>query len=240
MKRRTLLGTVGATTVGMAGCIGSRLGLDEQNNPDPELPDGVDAVECPRDYVQYSLLPDEVVPEVDTALETGSYETEGAVLYEYAVKDTAKLSRRNTYYNHQIQEEGGTRVLTFEETVPTHSSPIELIFVNTTDTEREASVTVQDDETTLVDTDVYVDPGARVDNPSRDGKPTVPVTEVFGRYDMVIDLDDGETSNVPLLVNEDGDMWIFIRDNGISIQSQTDAPSGGNNCRGRGGWWGGH
>lgn len=250
MKRRTLLGTVGVITVGAPGCLGSWQGESEGNTSNPDeseenssnsdLPDDEDAVRCTEDYVPYDQLPDQVVQEVDTALETGSYETKSEILYEHAVKHTATLWKEETYYNHQIREEGKTRILTFEETVPTHSSPTKLIFANWTDTRQEVSVTVRDGDKVLVDTDFEVDSSSPNDNPSRDGKPTVSVTEVFGRYEMIIEFNDSVSETKPILVNPEGDKWVFLHEDGIGIRPDMDidAPPGYYFCNGEGGWWG--
>lgn len=171
MNRRTLLATVGVTTAGLAGCLGSVSGEQKYE-------------ECDAPFVLYGYLPDDVATEVDSAFENGGYETDDELLYAQAVSDDTPLGKDDTLYEHQVEPDGDAPRLSFEEWTA-YSSPVELTVRNDTDDAVELSVAVTDDNGTVVlaEDAVTVDPDG--------GSRSFPVASAFGEYDIDIEFENG-------------------------------------------------
>lgn len=102
MRRRKLLTAAVAGSVGsLSGCLGQLLG------------DSYDICESP--VIMYSDLPEEARKEVDTALETGEYETDGGLLWSEITDSEPELFTGDALYRSNTETDGSTSRLWFQQ-----------------------------------------------------------------------------------------------------------------------------
>lgn len=139
MKRRTLLASLGATSVSVAGCVSTIApSSSEDSSSDFEA--------CGEPILVFSKLPDAVQREVETAFEEGEYHADGELLYEQVAGDSVQALRRNDFYydSHIDKKLLGGKTLSFTQTTMTHDSPVDLEIRNTRDGDWKGTVKVTD------------------------------------------------------------------------------------------------
>jgi len=133
MSRRTFLlsaGTVVSTLV--TGCLGSSGAAENDNTetrtiqspgsstPNKQQPYFAEFDRCPRLVVSIVRLPEPARQEVETALETGSYETNSELSLPHVIDTTRSyLERDETYYQAKVSDSDATERLELIEATPT-------------------------------------------------------------------------------------------------------------------------
>lgn len=216
---------------------------------------------CEAPYAPYHRLPPVARREVDIALSEGRYETDTELFYPAAVTADSTLWKENEYFTHQIDDRGGTAVLTFDPTDgESADSPVFLYFHNERDEPLDISVVVSDE-----DGNRHVDDRLTVESqdieqlfPSDDSDGTFPseITEfpsvelpaAFDEYDLSIETTGGEEFTEPFRIDPDQQTRIvsfreereessaIVMRSKFEIERAGDAPVGA--CTNVGGWWG--
>jgi|GEM_PF-6920028 len=205
------------------------------------------------EYPPYGRLPEPVKREVDVALEDGEYETDGPLLYPLAVEETATLWNGDDYYEPQIDEREETTALRFEPTREYRDSPPEITLINYREKPLEVTVAVTDDDETLAEADLEVEPeDAEVryteELHGENGEPFETDVREFGEYALSIRTKGGETVTEPFSLDpERGDRKVlFVEgDDGPGLEVYSDHSIDNTmeskqtgNCVSVGGWWG--
>lgn len=120
MKRRSFLAGTSLSVVGVAGC------LDNSMNNDTEKEGTMEYEECTSMMIPMDNVPEEVEKEVTTALEEGSYETDGDLYLtdimdpesSYLKSGVPEYGTGGRYYQPVIEASNGTMRLRMEEAIP--------------------------------------------------------------------------------------------------------------------------
>ncbi|WP_049895313.1 hypothetical protein [Halopiger xanaduensis] len=210
MQRRAFLFATAATaaTVGVAGCLERTATAYEP---------------CPESVLVYAKLPEAVQDEIDEAMAAGTYETTAFLvtnefLYETVAARSADVLRKDgTYYEARITEAsvwlgfGTKRTLSFTAVTLEREEPKELLLRNTTADPWTGAVIVDDTNGDRVLSErVTVEPYPRDETPGNvpadeidwGRLARVPVTDEYGRYDVTLEPDDGESVTV--------DFWVTM------------------------------
>ncbi|MDS0474553.1 hypothetical protein [Natrinema sp. 1APR25-10V2] len=164
-----------------------------------------------------SQIPNEASLEVRVALEEGSYEAEGDLLYPQIVSTDSILwldtMRSHPYYQHHVTKDGKaifqtkTSRLTFEKVVPTRHSPAELTVSNQTTELITADITIFDKGGEIVSQRTLSADPAEDFNKADDlnseryiGEhdaitwlPTMEIADKLGVYEVLVETGDGRT-----------------------------------------------
>lgn len=136
MNRRDILSTVTLSTVALAGCLDST-GSSNNNSEADKFET------CDRRVIWYRNLPDDLKMEVDSALNTGKYESEDGLLWEqFTGPKVEALSTDDQQYSPIIESGTRTETLAFEERTLTH--PLTIGIENHTNKHHTASVVAKD------------------------------------------------------------------------------------------------
>lgn len=139
MRRRTLLAAAAVGTVGgLSGCL------------NPLSGDSYDVCEAP--VIMYSDLPEPAREEVDTALETGEYETDGELLWSEITQSEPELFTGEELYRSNVETGDNLSRLWFEQD---EGRRRDLIVANETTDDISVTVTVDSesaDESLLTET----------------------------------------------------------------------------------------
>ncbi|MDZ5811202.1 hypothetical protein U4E84_07565 [Halorubrum sp. AD140] len=213
---------------------------------------------CEDTYAPYHRLPPVVRREVDIALSDGRYETDTELFYPAAVAADSTLWKENEYFTHQIDDRGGTTVLTFDPTDgESADSPVTLSVHNGRDEPLDMSVVVADEHgdrhvderLTAESHDIeHLFPGDGSFPAEATELPSVELPTAFDEYDLSIETAGGEEFTESFRIDPDQQTrFVSFRDEGeessavvmrseFEIERAGDGPVGV--CTDVGGWWG--
>lgn len=150
MKRRALLQTLAAASVGVAGCLDRQTtgtGTTEQSStqPAPTKTDGPPTPPetyelCDRFVIPVGMLPTPVESEVDAALRGGSVTKSRILVAEVMDVETSYLWRDDTYYRATVT---GTKQQTLQAVAverPTFPEPLTVYVRNEADESHEITI----------------------------------------------------------------------------------------------------
>lgn len=201
LSRRGLLTSLGvAVAAPGSGCLSDPRPSEPTSTVGSNSGAGAAYETCTATFVTYSSLPDDVVPEVDTALEDGAYETSGAVRYAQAVGDETPLLKDETYYSHRVEQTDTGQRLTFEEWTA-YDSAVELAVTNETAEAITVAVEVTDATADPVLSDEFT-------VESNDGR-TRPITAEFGEYTVDVTVDDERRASDTWRVGPRSTSWYW-------------------------------
>lgn len=172
MRRRTLLATVGTSTLSLAGCLSNAATDGDAETPTrtptptepPTDPGGRRYEECSREVIPYEQFPADVRAEIDSALD-GRYEADRVYLREAMDVEESYVSVDEAYYDPAVTVEDGHEALELRHVEPKAlPNPRPVSVEHHRDGERTISVeVVAEDGTVLVDRTRDLWPGGDVE-----------------------------------------------------------------------------
>lgn len=175
MNRRTALVSAGlALSATAAGCL-STGGVGSTTPTEQETYE-----RCTRVRVSYESMPDDLRHEVDVAIETGAYETEGRLLLDEAIDvDSSYVTIDAVAHEPTVSAENGTTILELREAdVLRMPEPQDVRVQNDDDREHEVHVVLEGGGDEIVDEVVQLRP---------DEETTIETTGVFGTYELLVE-----------------------------------------------------
>lgn len=199
MKRRNLLSAASMATAALAGCLstdtddstGDSGDTDEKSNGAGNNGE-ITYERCTNRVVSPDDLPEPVSEEVNTAIESGEYESESGLLLPDVIDvDTAFLSVNDDditiYYEMIVTEQEGTERLQLEKSAPS-ANPVTMTLDMETPAHNEGlevHVYIENEGEALIDESVTLEPDERTElNGDREYR--------YGKYRAIISAESGE------------------------------------------------
>lgn len=234
MNRRAILAILGASTATVAGCLGG----PERDGEDNEKGDEERNYEpCNKQLILFSLLPDEVKKEVETAIEEGEYRTEGELLYDQVEGPGVEaLVRNGMYYESDItRTQDGSQILSFTEVTVTHDQKRDLLVQNVTEDEWSGTITIENsDGRRLVEEEVTIDSFPTDETPKQDTEDGIdnritrlPISDEFGRYIITFESKTGEREQVEDTIGRTDAIGILVVVDDNEIRTEDEYLPGG-------------
>lgn len=184
MKRRMVLGVVGSLSGwSLSGCLDTAAEADGTSSSNTST-DGSENEDEQRIYEQchfvsisYESLPEPIKPEVKAAIDDGEYESVRLQFDEAVDPERSYIIVDGTPYESTVTTDGESRTLELREVdVVRQPEPATIIVENVANRDHEVRVELTDDDETLVDETVSLEPGDAHEIES---------TDAFGTYELV-------------------------------------------------------